>query len=202
MSRGEVLQRAWHDLTDAQRRHLMRTLASYVHQLRTVPQSAVAGLLCSGWIGSATRGPFWDFFAECVGGPLGPFPAQGSFNDWRVSLFDKFGQRHAPAAAYLAQIRREMPDAHPLVFTHADIAMRNVLVRVHGPCAGDVEEAGSIDLGQAGWHPIYWEGLKFAWAKNSKHIWQASGRQVLCTGYDAEFQREFDLQLVAGGIPP
>lgn len=145
----------------------------------------------------------WDYALSGVNNPFGPFESQRAFDDWRVTLYDQFGKRHPPTATYVASIREAMPDDHPIVFTHGDIHRENVIVNVVGDGPDDVKIVALLDWGQSGWRPQYWEGYKLTWLGNDKgNMWKAFGRGVLALGYESCIDREFELLLVAGGMPP
>ncbi|KAF8905607.1 hypothetical protein CPB85DRAFT_1376781 [Mucidula mucida] len=146
---GENLRRAYFTtLTEDQRR-----------QLRLIPLPPPA----SDWrIGAANGGPFREACLSWANEPLGPFPSLSAFNDYRVSLYDKFGRIHPPVAVRLAELRRAMADDDQrVVFTHADLHRDNVIIRVS---EDDVDVAAILDWGCAGWRPIFWEaGSVVSW---------------------------------------
>ncbi|TRM64548.1 kinase-like domain-containing protein [Schizophyllum amplum] len=196
---GKQLLKAWRDLTAEQRIHVMRTLADYVDVMRAIPQPPAPALAPeSGWLGSATGGAFTDGKVTRSMVPLGAFCNQGAFNDWYYSIFSKI------PVDRLAEVWRATRDDHPIVFTHGDIHMANVLVRVHGEGPEDVEVVALLDWEQAGWRPLYWEAMKWIWMSRGGNLmapWKEFGWKELCVGYDEDVMREFQLMEVST-MPP
>lgn len=128
---GESLKRVWHQLTIDQQNTVLRTLGGYVVQLRGISQPVrMSG--SRAWVGSAGGGPVWDVVLSGVDKPFGPFENQCAFNDWRVTMYEKFGKVHPQTATHVAAIRQKIPDEHPIVFTHGDIHRGNVIVNGQG----------------------------------------------------------------------
>ncbi|TRM64569.1 kinase-like domain-containing protein [Schizophyllum amplum] len=201
---GRPLLKAWKDLSAEQRDLVMRTLACYVDAMRGVPQPPAPALAPSGWIGSATGGAFTDLKVTWSMVALGPFHSQAAFNDWHFSLFAGLGQRHRDIVDRLKQMRRATRDDHPVVFTHGDINMKNVLVRVHGEGPIDVEIVALLDWEQAGWRPLYWEAMKWIWLSRRGELmaaWKEFAWKELCVGYDEDVLREFQLMEMSGTPP-
>ncbi|KLO18778.1 kinase-like protein [Schizopora paradoxa] len=199
---GDNLKRVWHQLTLDQQRNVLQKLGGYVAELRSIVQpTRMSG--SRAWVGSARGGPVWDVVLSDEDKPFGPFESQRAFNDWRVTIYDKFGQIHPPTTSHIAAIREAMPDDHPIVFTHGDIHRGNVVVNVLGDGPEDVKIVSLLDWGQSGWRPQYWEGFKAAWLGHDKgKLWKPFATQELALGYEDCVEREFKLLLVAGGIPP
>ncbi|KAL1760266.1 kinase-like domain-containing protein [Schizophyllum commune] len=193
---GERLLRVWRNLSSEQHAHVIRTIAGYVEALRSIPQPLPPSLPSAGWIGFASGGPFTDLAVTWSQVALGPFPSQASFNDWHMSLFDIFARESAKTAARVAEKRREMRDDHPIVFTHGDINMNNVLVRVHGEGPEDVEIVALLDWEQSGWRPLYWEAMNPV-----MDAWREFGWKVLSGGYEDDARREFELFDISGTPP-
>ncbi|TRM64544.1 kinase-like domain-containing protein [Schizophyllum amplum] len=201
---GKQLLKAWKDLTAEQRIHVMRTLAGYVDVMRAIPQPPAPALAPSGWVGSATGGAFTDGKVTRSMVSLGPFCNQAAFNNWHYSLFAKYEKWSPKVPAYLAELRRATRDDHPIVFTHGDMHMANVLVRVHGEGPEDVEVVALLDWEQSGWRPLYWEAMKWIWMSRGGNLmapWKEFGWKELCVGYDQDVMREFQLMEVSTTPP-
>lgn len=199
---GENLKRAWHQLTVDQQKHVLCTLAGYVSQLRSIPQTTRYSMR-TGWVGSSEGGPVWDYALSAADESFGPFESLRAFNDRRVTMYDQFGNIHPPTATHIVSIREEMPDDLPIVFTHGDIHRDNVVVKVIGDQPEDVRIVALLDWGQSGWRPEHWEGFKAAWLGRDKaNMWKQFGRNTLSPRFEADVDREFTLLLVAGGVPP
>ncbi|KAI0333962.1 hypothetical protein GY45DRAFT_1318823 [Cubamyces sp. BRFM 1775] len=201
---GIQLKRAWRDMSMPQKLSVMRRITGFVEQLRAIPQpapSTTSDLPRSGWIGGPFGSPFTDFMMTMESAPFGPFANEHDFNDWRVSRFKRFGDRHAPTAARIAEIRKLMREDHPIVFTHGDINRRNVLVRIHGDGPDDVEITALLDWEQAGWRPIYWEGRKWIWEDGDTPVWGDFGAEEIGAHYEAEIELDCELQDISGHLP-
>ena len=200
---GVTLRKAWKTLTSAQRARIMHTLVGYIHQLRALPQPPPppsSNLPRTGWIGSASCRGFSDMLAYSNYTPIGPLPNQAAWHDWRLSLY-RFALSNPSSAARLAQIRKEFREDDPIVFTHGDLSMLNIMVRVDGDRPEDARITAVIDWEQAGWRPIYWEGVKCLWME-SKPDWVQFIREALNAGYAWVEQLEVELVELEGGIPP
>ena len=90
----------------------------------------------------------------------------GQHNDLLRMLYD-LALSIPVYAERLAQIRKEFRDDDPIVFTHGDLSMLNILVRVDGEGPEDVKVTAVLDWEQAGWRPIYWEGIKWWWMEGN-----------------------------------
>ncbi|KAL1741435.1 kinase-like domain-containing protein [Schizophyllum fasciatum] len=201
---GQSLLPLWRHLSGEQHAHIIQTLSGYVYALRAIPQAAIPSLAPAGWIGSATGGAFTDLAITWSEAPLGPFPTQAAFNDWRMSLYARYGESSTTIAARLADARRAMRDDHPIVFTHGDINMGNVLVRVHGQGPQDVEIVALLDWEQAGWRPLYWEAMKWIWLSRrhpTMSPWKDFAWKELSAGYDQDVRREFQLWEISSTPP-
>ncbi len=197
---GENLRRAYFTtLTEDQRRRVCRTLAGYLEQLRLIPLPPPA----SDWrIGAANGGPFREACLSWANEPLGPFPSLSAFNDYRVSLYDKFGRIHPPVAVRLAELRGAMADDDQrVVFTHADLHRDNVIIRVRAEDS-DVDVAAILDWGCAGWRPIFWEAYKVMWLAPGPGIWKEELVDRLWAGMEKEREREVELSMFANTMPP
>ncbi|KAF9034470.1 kinase-like protein, partial [Hymenopellis radicata] len=189
---GENLRRAFFTtLTEEQRCHVSRTLASYLEQLRLIPPPEKLGP--PGWIGAANGGPFCEPCLSWKREPLGPFPSLSAFNDYRVSLYDKFGRIHPPIAVRLAELRHSMADNQRVVFTHADLHSDNVIIRVRGKGAEHVDVVAILDWGCAGWRPIFWEAFKVMWLSPRPGIWKEKLVDRLWAGMEMDNERELEL---------
>ncbi|KAF7562149.1 hypothetical protein G7046_g2001 [Stylonectria norvegica] len=76
----------------------------------------------------------------------GPFGSLGEFHDWLV----RPPRRSQVESMYWHQITTQLSDNYPIVFTHGDIAARNIMVR-------DGRIVALLDWEWAGWCPTYWE---------------------------------------------
>jgi len=191
---GEMLARKWRVLTSAQRRVVMRKLGEFVEQLRNLQQSSP-----SGWIGSVSGKGSYDARIS-TSRLFGPFKNEQANNDWRISTFHLFGQQHEPTACRLREIRHQMPDNHRVYFTHGDISIHNVLVKVHGEGENDIEVTALLDWEQAGWRPEFWEAAKIVYGMDRNHEWSRLALEMVVPGYEEELRIEDELLYISG--PP
>lgn len=81
---------------------------------------------------------------------------------------------------------------HDIVFTHADLNLRNILVDGNGKISG------IVDWECAGWYPEYWEYTKAHFSARYNVRWTADVfDQVLC--YRDELKAE---DLLSSMVPP
>jgi len=138
-----------------QKRTIAHELKAFVDQMRTivVPQSHNYGTT---GIASVKGGTFReDRFDDEY---MGPFEDERAYHDWRVSVVQAISTRHQPTMERLKIIRKELQDDHDIVFTHGDLNLGNVLIKVLGD--GDVHIVAVLDWEMAGWRPAYWEYVK------------------------------------------
>ncbi|EKM56140.1 uncharacterized protein PHACADRAFT_257219 [Phanerochaete carnosa HHB-10118-sp] len=138
---GENLELAWHHLNDEQRDAIAEQLQDYVFQLRALPP--MHGLRVCAVNGGALR----DSRITSTG-KIGPFADEAEFNDFIVPMAESF-----ICTEILEETRRRMRDNHQVVFTHGDLAPRNILVK-------GSQIVAVLDWAQAGWLPEHWELVK------------------------------------------
>ncbi|EGO26541.1 hypothetical protein SERLADRAFT_436356 [Serpula lacrymans var. lacrymans S7.9] len=127
--------------------HSYAESAEYVRQLRLLsrPPQVPPGAVCS------LRGaPFLD--SRISGNqPLGPYPSESTFNDRLVIAANPFMDE-----GLTTPIRARMRNDHPIVFTHGDLAPRNIMMR-------GSEIVAIVDWEESGWMPEHWELVKLMW---------------------------------------
>ena len=133
---GEPLSRCQDVMADRDFEHIAYQIKDYLSQLRDIPKDMNSGdnAICN-TLGKACRDP------RIHGGePVGPFVDEAAFSqDLRFS--------DDPA-------RR----GHKIVFTHADLNPRNILVQRNG--RGGWEVSGIVDWETSGYYPEYWDYTK------------------------------------------
>ncbi|RSL76308.1 hypothetical protein CEP51_010080 [Fusarium floridanum] len=132
---GETLQQAWLGLTDDQRSGVLAQLRGYISQMR-----ALGGIYLGRLDGQGVVVP------SIMTRSGGPFATVSEFHDWLV----KPPKRSKAQSMYWHQITTQLAVESPIVFTHGDIAARNILVR-------DGRIVALLDWEYAGWYPEYWE---------------------------------------------
>lgn len=172
---GVPLEWTWHSLSDLQRQKVVAQLADYVAQLRRLPSPDDER------IHSVAGGPVRD--SRAYEGPeCGPFRDEQHFNlQLRNGLTVEDLSHCCPTLASVHNKR------HPIVFTHGDLAPRNIMV------AG-TKVTALIDWECAGWYPAHWEYCKAFWASfGPDHTsWAAFFPQFIPSFYE---EAEADIRL-------
>jgi hypothetical protein len=120
---------------------IVSEISDQVKKLRDLPDH--------GYIGSVYRGVCLDpiFRSGKTGGP-GPFTSEKAMTEFLLK--NRPGQS-LPIEHHLRNYMNS--ETHNIVFTHGDLAPRNILVR-------DGHLSGIVDWQMAGWYPEYWESVK------------------------------------------
>ncbi len=110
-----------------------------------------------GYVGPVGNHHCWDYKLD-TSQAYGPFPSLQSFYDHLLSTAEKLNE---PVAS---SIHRDLLDAahshspsSQTVFTHSDLAPRNILVH-------NGEISAILDWEQSGWWPYWWEHSKSLFA--------------------------------------
>ncbi|KAJ6780380.1 hypothetical protein PWT90_03524 [Aphanocladium album] len=129
-------------------------LMDFVSQLRAVTKTVNPGMAICNAAGEACREPRIKDFS-----PIGPFKDEAAFSQ-ELRFSDE-------------PIRR----GHKIVFTHADLNPRNIMVRQvkSADGCGAWEVSGIIDWETAGFYPEYWDCTKslyegFRWPKRHNDV--------------------------------
>ncbi|OSC97358.1 hypothetical protein PYCCODRAFT_1440229 [Trametes coccinea BRFM310] len=169
-------------LSDADCKRIATQMQDYLAQLRTIPKTVNPDMAICNTLGEACRDPRlrgWE--------PMGPFPDEAAF-----SAMMRFPDDPA---------RR----GHKIVFTHADLNPRNILVdRVVQPDGSlGWQVTGIVDWETAGYYPEYWDYTKalyegFRWTRRYtrlvKEIFSALG------DYSKELHVETESWAMADGV--
>ena len=155
---GEPAGIALDECSDEEMHQIAQDLRSCIAELHAIkmdrdPKYAIT---------NATGGPCLDY--RISADPVGPFHSEKEFNE---SL--KLGM---------------LPDlmhrtGHNIVFTHADLNMRNILVK-------DGRISGIVDWENAGWFPEYWEYTKCHFGVKLSKRWLKMIDSVFENKYEAE----------------
>jgi aminoglycoside phosphotransferase (APT) family kinase protein len=138
MSRVPGKNLKWKKLSSVEQNNVLCQLAAYFSQLCSIPASPKSV------IGSVLGGPFYDprvYFVD-ISGP---------YRD--EEHFYRQLRRLDPIEAVPEIVRAVHRESHPFVFTHNDVAPRNIMVD------GD-RVTGIIDWERAAWLPDFWEYCK------------------------------------------
>ncbi|KAI0081084.1 hypothetical protein K474DRAFT_1481702 [Panus rudis PR-1116 ss-1] len=140
--------KTWSSYDEKGKQHIISQLCDYVEQLRALKPSPTTV------IGSVSGGPVMDdrlYMARTNNvDPMtaGPFQNEEEMND---AL-----RYHLPFSDFDDIVKEAHARVHPLVFTHGDLKMHNILIQ-------DGTITGIINWKCAGWFPAHWEYLKAHW---------------------------------------
>src|ERR1700722_7531568 len=166
------LESQWPSMSKEQKLKVAQQLRACADELRTLPQPPDR----NGWIGPLDGAPCWD---ERLKSQLcGPFPSEQAFNQFRLSLLDRFLWEEG-ARKDIQAIQEGLRDDHRIVFTHGDLGVRNILVDGHG------DLVALIDWEMSGWMPEYWEYVKTVHGRWDDAEWR-SYASIIAPPYDAE----------------
>lgn len=165
---GQTLQQAWPVLTPNQQSEILAQLSDYIAQMRSLSGTSLGRVDGQGVVVPA--------FMERWGGPFGSL---SEFHDWLASPLRRKNAR----SIYWHQITTQLGADYPIVFTHADLAARNIIIR-------DGRIVAIIDWELAGWYPEYWEYV-FAMRGLDNVDWETIGQHV-----PSLFARRHDLEYI------
>ncbi|KAM5534660.1 hypothetical protein V8D89_011672 [Ganoderma adspersum] len=144
---GGDLQHLWPNLQETERRQVLSQLQQYVHDLRAItPPSAVPGPIG----GDVCRGRWFSEFGA------GPFKSHQELVAWWNSKLPPTRDR-----GDASDVAERFQADHPLVFTHGDLAPRNLILRDG--------VLWVVDWEQAGWYPAY---LEYAFIASETGDWE------------------------------
>lgn len=136
---GAPLSQCIDAIFDDDYQNIWQQLQEAVSQLRTIPKTVSPDMAICNTLGAACQEPRIRDFT-----PIGPFKDEAAFSQ-EVRFSDEPSRR-----------------GHQIVFTHADLNPRNIMVdRVRAP-GGERhwEVAGIVDWETAGYYPEYWDCTK------------------------------------------
>lgn len=165
---GQTLQQAWPVLTPSQRSDIMTQLSGYIAQMR-----ALSGLYIGRLDGQSAVVP------SVMTRLGGPFRTMSDFHDWLANPT----RRQIAQSVYWHQITTQLGADYPIVFTHGDIAARNIMIR-------DGRIVAILDWEFAGWYPEYWEYV-FAMRGLDNVDWETLGQHL-----PSLFAKRYDLEYI------
>ncbi|GAW00385.1 kinase-like protein [Lentinula edodes] len=171
----ELSRRQWKAYSQDSRDHILAQLRNYISQLREiVPPPHSPPFICN-----VLGGPIMDH-RLCVDRPYGPYCDEEQMNLQRRQGFtvERFAEIFNIPEEFVGLIKHAHDLRHPVVFTHNDIAMRNIMV------SGD-RVTGLIDWECAGWLPAHWEYVKANWTEFIAEEWIDDLRKFI-PPYDLE----------------
>ncbi|GJN66354.1 phosphotransferase enzyme family domain-containing protein [Purpureocillium lilacinum] len=174
---GQSLGDAWPSMTESARERTESQLKSYIQELRRLP-SSYPGCICS-----CSGGPAYDHRIDNME-TCGPFASIGEFHDSLVAPV-----RKSPRPDWAEKYRKRLPDAHAVVFSHADLSWENVLVDAE---SGDVTAV--LDWEMAGFWPEWWEYRKALYGSRPQRWWMDVLGKIM-EKYDSETEADMDLEM-------
>ncbi|KAJ6618815.1 kinase-like domain-containing protein [Mycena sp. CBHHK59/15] len=137
--RGRTVQEAWDSLDGPQRHSVVSQVASALAELRSLPPSTIPGP-CGSDGKSKLRGRYFTDYGA------GPFRTHHDLAAWLNAKLLVARKTNANAA----EGRSAFDGSRALVFTHHDIAPRNLII-------DDGGRVWLIDWELSGWYPEYFE---------------------------------------------
>ncbi|KAF4944895.1 hypothetical protein FGADI_12364 [Fusarium gaditjirri] len=165
---GQTLKEVWPSLKPNERSEILAQLKDYIAQMR-----ALKGTYLGRFDGQGVIVP------SMMTRSGGPFHTLESFHDWLV----RPPKRIAQQSMYWHEITTQLAAACPIVFTHADISSRNIIIR-------DGRIVALLDWEWAGWYPEYWDYV-FTLRGLDKVDWETLGSQV-----PSLFEKRYDLEYI------
>lgn len=140
---GMLLEKKWDKLDEETKRPICRQIWDLILEIRTIqPPVELKGLFQCAADGSPTRDPLLEDLQE----PARPLTSDSELRDRIYERYLHFGGRR-----FESQLPDMLPRSDSSVFTHADIAPRNIMVDEQNKITG------ILDWEYAGWYPDYWE---------------------------------------------
>jgi hypothetical protein len=140
---GSPLEGKWDTLDEKTKESVCLQLWGLISKIRDIPRPLeLKGLFQCAADGSPTRDPLLEDLKE---------PAQPLMNDsdLRARIYERYF--HFGGRRFEHQLPDMLPRSDCSVFTHADIAPRNIMVDEQN------KVTGILDWEYAGWYPGYWE---------------------------------------------
>lgn len=165
----EIEYKDWKAYSNKTKESILSQLRDYISQLRGIgPPPQSPPLICN-----VFGGPILDH-RLCVDQPYGPYRDEEQMNlqmrqGFSVDEFAKIAKFPTELTEHVRQFHNLR---HPIVLTHNDIAMRNIMVD------GD-RVTGLIDWECAGWLPAHWEYVKANWTEFYAEEWICDLRKFI-----------------------
>jgi hypothetical protein len=143
---GTTLEEVWDEMSQDQRLDIAHQLRDLLRIMRTLPP-------LPGFIGAFNR----DILIDTRGFDTFIRPACKNEEEFNLYLTN---DEEIPTPIQEG-FRQGIGTHHRIVFTHCDIAPRNIMVR-------DNRIIGFLDWEVAGWYPAYWDYVKFFHTKGGR----------------------------------
>ncbi|KAM5360887.1 hypothetical protein ACJZ2D_013454 [Fusarium nematophilum] len=142
---GTSLDSVWGSFPDSTKERICRAIWGFVAEIRTIPRPAhVEASYCCAADGSPSRDPLLG----CGDDPATLLPDDAAV---RERIFARYVLNNGLSYADGETLPDRFPRSSESVFTHGDIAPRNVMVDENG------QILALLDWENAGWYPDYWE---------------------------------------------
>lgn len=169
---GVPLWRCQDVLSDRGCAQIAMDMKDYLSQLRHIPKTANPDMAICNTLGEACRDP-----RICGEQPVGPFPDEAAFSQMLRFSDDPSRRRHK------------------IVFTHADLNPRNILVGQITKSDGstDWRVTGIVDWETGGYYPEYWDCTKalfegFRWTRRYNDLVKEIFNEL------GDYSREIDIE--------
>ncbi|OAA78873.1 Protein kinase-like domain protein [Akanthomyces lecanii RCEF 1005] len=162
---GQTLDKLWPSMSLGQKRNIADQLHQILKQMRELePPPNYIGC-CDGTGIRDTRVRFTYYGPVCND--------EVQFNEYLEStLFRQI------SSMLRTSLRGQLRTGHRIVFTHGDLAPRNIVVQ-------DGRISGIVDWEESGWYPEYWELVKF-FERPTEGDWKEYADAIFPTLYPAE----------------
>ncbi|KAL8832513.1 MAG: hypothetical protein Q9170_004846 [Blastenia crenularia] len=150
---GQPLNEVWDTYSEIQKEHIISQLKSYLTELRQLKGTIIGPV-----DGTYCAEQFFDGEDQAT---YGPFESETAFNDGLVRALEARGRNTWTET--VARFIRAMPE-HSVVFTHNDLAPRNILIR-------DGNVVAILDWELSGFYPEYWEYIKALYWPDRQSSW-------------------------------
>jgi len=137
---GVPLDQSWRTMEDDAKSSICEQLADFIKMWRAIPKPIG---FHDEFVGSALGGPCTEPMLSNAN--VGPFLTCKDFNCGIAEAYEK-----ADGRAYVNILPSMLPEYTKSVFSHGDLAPRNIMIK-----QGEI--TGILDWEQAGWYPDYWE---------------------------------------------
>jgi hypothetical protein len=147
---GQCLKSVWGSLDKAAKERVCHDIWKLIAKIRTIPRPAP---LKTHFCCTADGSPSFD---PLLGGSTHPTPPLPSDDALRARIFDQYVKCNGLSYADGRDLPKMLPRSNNSVFTHGDIAPRNIMVDKSGRILA------LLDWENAGWYPDYWEYANLA----------------------------------------
>ena len=138
---GSPLERTWDNMDEKSKESICRQTWDLISEIRSIPSQYEGIFQCA-----ADGSPSKDPLLEDLQSPPRPLTSD---SDLRARIYERY--LHCGGSRYEHVLPNMLPKSDRAVFSHGDIAPRNIMADENGNITG------IIDWEYAGWYPDYWE---------------------------------------------